>query len=86
MLKAAATTIEPGSATRVTVKSPKIEYLGKEAVLRIRNPTVTTAETMREFMQPNEVDGVQAVFLVKGMVPGESTLSVEVIDGSEGPE
>lgn len=81
VLTASRSTIEPDGAARVTAWSGDMSLLGKVATLYVDNPDVATSAVLTAVMQPNAVDGVEAIFLVYGLVEGESTMYVEVPDG-----
>lgn len=81
LLYAAREEIEPAGETKIVAWSRDTSKVGMEVELRVSNPAVATAQVLTARFEPNEVDGVEAVFLVKGVVDGESTFHARDLDG-----
>ena len=81
-LTAYITAIDPGATIRVVATSPNMAYLGKICTLTLTNPAVASAVTYEDEMEPNAIDGVEAVFLVTGYVVGQTEMYAEVDGGS----
>jgi hypothetical protein len=81
-LEARVRSIDPGAVTRVVVTSPNLAYLGRICRLSLTNPAVGVATWYEDLMEPNALGGVEAVFLVTGLVPGETRIFAEVDSGT----
>lgn len=82
ILTAYISSIDPGAQIRVSAWSANLDYLGKTCTLTLSNTAVAGSASYQDDMEPNAVDGVEAVFLVTGYVVGQTEMYAEVDSGS----